>query len=329
MVSFTPISRKTLSKAGRAVFGYAVLVRFVPTFAWSLSVCMASFVLLIRHTSTKLEPVLADYFLLLIGAVCVQGIIAHAMNDLVDAESGTDAKSPAILSGGSRVLQRCLLDKKALRDAAVYGIAIGLAFASYELALFHWRWFSVTVVALICACTYSLPPLRLSYRPLLGEWFCAFPTVFTMGVAGPWIELGYLPRWAYDLALVHALLSVAWLMVHHIPDVAADLQAEPKKWTTVAWCVSKFKAGSCLRNGRTIPCEVMPACCYWVLGGLVLGWRILPVSIPAGVGGILLWCIGLISLLKANPRNVASCTRLERGLISYTVLCSLWLGASL
>src|SRR5699024_12042021 len=84
------------------------------------------------------------------------------------------------------------------------------------------------VVGVWAAVSYSLPPLQLSYRPFLGEWLSLFPSILFLGLAGPWLMLNQIPMWAVQNAVINALICMAWVMVHHIPDLEADQKAEPK-----------------------------------------------------------------------------------------------------
>lgn len=79
------------------------------------------------------------------------------------------------------------------------------------------------------AYSYSMPPLRLSYRPFFGEWVSLFPSILLLGTAAPWIAMGTIPSWAWQNGLVNALFCLSWVMIHHIPDIKADKRADPVK----------------------------------------------------------------------------------------------------
>src|SRR5699024_485804 len=93
------------------------------------------------------------------------------------------------------------------------------------------------VIGVWAAVSYSLPPLRLSYHPFVGEWFSLFPSIFFLGIAGPWIMFQTIPLWAFQHAIINALICMSWVMVHHIPDIKADQRAVPQKRTSVVWFV--------------------------------------------------------------------------------------------
>src|SRR5699024_267551 len=57
-------------------------------------------------TSLSLEYLFLLFIFLSIAATIVHGGLTHLFNDYADFLSDTDAKSPAILSGGNRVIQK-------------------------------------------------------------------------------------------------------------------------------------------------------------------------------------------------------------------------------
>lgn len=208
------------------------LSRPVPLLAWSGCAIILG-VTLALGTSGK--DGLLHVPLIMVIAWLLQGLVAHAANDVADSISGTDARSPGVLSGGSRVLQGGLLTPSGLK--IVERLAIGLAI----LLSLYLCWLRGAVVLLLLllglwSClAYSLPPLRLAYHPWLGELGCAFPGVVTVTVGTYYLITGTLSELVWYLAILHGLCSIGWLMVHHLPDIPADLAATPSKITTPAW----------------------------------------------------------------------------------------------
>src|SRR5699024_5119457 len=120
-------------------------------------------------------------------------------------------------------------------------VAAGLLVMAVVVAMLGYIEITILIfVGVWAAISYSLPPINLSYRPLLGEWLSLFPAMFFLGIAVPWLLLGDTPIWAYQNAVINALVCMGWVMVHHIPDVEADMQAVPKKKTSVVWFVERF-----------------------------------------------------------------------------------------
>src|SRR5699024_12217218 len=62
------------------------------------------------------------------------------------------------------------------------------------------------IVGVWSAISYSLSPLRLSYRPFWGEWLSLFPAMFFLGIADTWLILDTIPMLAIQNALINAII---------------------------------------------------------------------------------------------------------------------------
>lgn len=250
-----------------------------------------------------------------ISAVLVHGVLTHLFNDYTDYLSGTDAHSPAILSGGSRVIQEGLIKPDIVWSLGKW-LAIGLlgiggllAFVGrYELTV-------LIVIGVWGAASYSLPSIRLSYFPFLGEWLSLFPAMFFLGLAAPWIIVGSIPVWAVQNAMINALICMGWVMVHHIPDMEADRQAVPKKQTSVVWFADKFG----LKYAR------FPALFYIFLAGVCLIWVGLDRPLAALLSAIMI-IFSLLLILKIDPKNLNQVTNYEKILLLVAIMVALVLG---
>jgi len=171
------------------------------------------------------------------------------------------------------------------------------------------------VVGLWAAVSYSLPPLQLSYRPFLGEWLSLFPSIFFLGLAGPWMILDAIPLWAVQNAVINALVCMAWVMVHHIPDLEADRMATPIKRTSVVWFANKFGVGYAR----------MPALIYFVMAGFCAIW-LLPDRSLAGVILILLFTFALFLVSHINPKDHQQVTKYEKILLLVAIIIAVTLG---
>src|SRR5690625_450625 len=131
-----------------------------------------------------------------VGALMIHGLLTHLFNDYTDFKTGTDAHSPAILSGGSRVIQKGLISPKTILKLGIW-ISVGLlSIAIFMLLINRYELTILILMGLWGATSYSLPPFLLSYRPFLGEWLSLFPSIFFIGLAGPWLILDTVPLWA-------------------------------------------------------------------------------------------------------------------------------------
>lgn len=155
---------------------------------------------------------------------------ANAYNDCHDVDSDSinrDHISP--FSGGSRVIQRGLLNLAQQRVFALVllglGILCGLWLLRYAGAGLLW----VGIGGVFLAWAYSAPPLRLSSRGM-GE--LAVGVAFGILVPlGSYMVLtgtaGLMPVWA---GLPYALLTSAVLIAAQFPDRTADAQAGKRNW---------------------------------------------------------------------------------------------------
>lgn len=168
------------------------------------------------------------------GGVLLQGYVTHGLNDLYDWQSGTDRSNVRNFLGGSQALARGLLTVEALVRVVVVAAVLGIGLLAW---LASWRgsvlW-GLGLAALASAIAYSLPPVRLCYRPLMGEWLGIFPPMVLGVMAAGWV-VG--ERWSAALlavALIQGIMCNASVMAHHLVDIDADWQAVPQKRTSPA-----------------------------------------------------------------------------------------------
>lgn len=288
------------------------LLRVMPVVCWGGGAVLlgAAVSARIMTTTVAWPKVMFAVFMVIL----LQGIAAHALNDRVDWRSGTDKSSPGILSGGSKVLKEKLLTSRQLLTWSRLSLAVGSAltcllcykYANPQLLIF-------LVVGLWAAVAYSCPPLRLSYRPLLGEWLAAWPAMTVCTVGATFLLTGTLPMLSWCAGVIHATISIGWLMQHHLPDIAADLTARPVKSTTVAYLCAHWGW-----SYVTIPSALYFFCV------IAEGMLALPlhhgflVSILAGLAGLIL-------ALITDPGNLSDITRkqLAMMLVSFLHFCLL------
>lgn len=207
------------------------LMRPLPLVIWSVPTVVLGF-LLQSHPAQARWIALA---LAVVGALLLQGLITHGLNDMFDWDSGTDQETTGIISGGSRVLVEGLMTRRQMWR--VVFVAVGLyAVTAFGLFLLRgplvWLWAGL---GLWGAVSYSVPPLRLSYRPYLGEWLALMPAMVS-GVMLGGIASNATPSWSLIWgALIYGVFCVASVMQHHLSDIDADWKARPRKRTTPAY----------------------------------------------------------------------------------------------
>lgn len=176
--------------------------------------------------------------------VGLHGLVSHAINDEIDWRSGTDIYSPGVLSGGSKAVHLGLVSLAELPWIAWISLgATTLAGVYVATMTGPWVWLYL-LIGIWAAIAYSLPPLRLSYRPLLGEWLCAWPALMASSCCVYYIVTGQISNRALLAGALHGVFCLGWLMEHHISDVSADLMATPAKRTTVAYTAHRWGVGA-------------------------------------------------------------------------------------
>lgn len=280
------------------------MFRLVPVLSWSAT----SFALGIGPAlSTPTRINWWHFTLVVISGMILHGITAHACNDLEDWRSGTDRESPGIISGGSGVIKCGLLSERQLMFVCLAGLLLPFGISLYLSSQRGPLVFVFLLVGTWSGLAYTLPPFRLSYRPFLGEWLSAFPTILCCTAGSFFIMTGYLSGKVLVAGFIHGFFSLGWLMQHHLPDIAADLSASPPKVTTPAFFSLRWGTGSaCL----------VPALYFFLanLAGLWAGLYIDPIFLIALLPAT--FCIYLA--FTTAPFNVENITMRERIMVLIT-----------
>ncbi len=290
----TQVLLHTVPQQLRALY---TLIRVVPVLSWGIS---SSLLGLGFSYAVNNRVRWLDFILILLLIILLHGIVSHALNDREDWLSGTDQLSPGILSGGSGVIPCKQYSLEELSWIARAALLLALIAAGY----FLWRagpfLIIILAVAVWSATAYSCAPFRLAYRPLAGEWLCAFPAVFACAVGTFYVLTDSLQLAALFAGGIHALLAIGLLMHHHLSDISSDLKATPRKLTTVAL------VAMIMGIERTPLVELL----YFLLAlllGIMGGLFYNPVfwfTVPTALG-----CIG--TALTTIPDDIGSITRRE------------------
>ncbi|AKG73277.1 prenyltransferase [Salinicoccus halodurans] len=295
--------------------GMGMLLRVIAVVGSSVATVISTWLPLLLFYEFSAAALLMLLMLLIIGAFLIHGLLTHVFNDITDFESGTDQFSPALLSGGSRVIQTGVMSLQMLKKM---GLTAALLLALIAAVLAGAGQFELAILIIVGtwgAATYSLKPFRFAYHPFLGEWLSLFPSMLFLGLAAPWLMLETIPVWGWQNALVNALWCMAWVMVHHIPDLEADRRAVPLKRTSVVWSVGRFG----IRGAR------YPAVLYLGVIGLMSLWILASRPVAAiGVVAILVYSVFLIG--KMNPEDAEEVTDIEKKLLLAAMATAVWMG---
>ncbi|MFB4164980.1 hypothetical protein ACE1TI_14415 [Alteribacillus sp. JSM 102045] len=124
-----------------------------------------------------------------------------------------------------------------------------------------------------------------------------------------------LPGWALQNAVINALICIAWVMVHHIPDVETDKNASPKKKTSVVWAADKYGKGF-----SRFPCVIIllpNRCMYFWLGTDRL-W--------AALGLLIIVITSVFFIIKMKVENPFQISKIEKLLLLFAMINAIWIG---
>lgn len=298
----------------QSIKGLFLLIRIIPVLSWSFSAILLSigFALHDLHHFTSIQWKMV--VVLFLGTLSLQGIVAHALNDRTDWRSNTDRWSKGILSGGSKVIPKGYLTDRQLLIAGLVGLSIagvlGWYLASYT-SKFVWIF---VFIGIWSAVSYTSFPFRLSYVPLLGEWLAAFPAMIACTL-GTYYELtGSLSVLIIWAAMIHSLLCVSWLMQHHLSDIDSDLQATPRKLTTVA--IVAFRWGK-QTSRHVVAAYFLMSAFISIIATLSVHHLFVVSLITSLIGAIVAW--------NTNPYNIANITLNQVKMIALTIVHALML----
>jgi len=306
-----------LSRSASAAFKNGLLLmRPAAVGASSIVIVFSGMYPLFLHPSVSAGQALGTSLILLAGCLLIHGLLTHALNDYTDYRSGTDERSPAMLSGGSRVIQNGKMTPEALGRFGFGLTAVLLVCALLLILLGRVPLAALLLIGIWGAVSYSTPPLRLAYVPFAGEWLSTFPAAFALGLGGAWLLLGSLPDWALQNAWINAVYCIAWVMVHHIPDLDADRQASPRKRTSVVWAVERFG----LAYAR------LPAVVYFGIIGLSSLWLAGSERWLGAAGTAAAAILSIYWLSKADMKDAAAVTACEKKMLLAAIVLAVWLG---
>jgi 1,4-dihydroxy-2-naphthoate octaprenyltransferase len=250
--------------------------------------------------------------------IIIHGYLSHAVNDGIDWNSGTDRYTQGVLSGGSKVVHRGLFGLDELSEIGGIALVVSAALGVYVAAkVGPWVWPHL-VIGIGAALAYSLPPLRLSYKPLVGEWLCAWPALAAASSCTYYVATGKMSREALLAGALHGLFCLGWLMEHHISDIPADLEAMPRKVTTVAYVALRWG------NGAS---PLVPVLYFLLSIPLVMFLAYNNGIYPKeGLVSVAMALGAAVIAFGTNPNSIQDITRRENYLTVITFLHAAWLG---
>ncbi|MBP7330908.1 MAG: 1,4-dihydroxy-2-naphthoate octaprenyltransferase [Firmicutes bacterium ADurb.Bin373] len=281
------------------ILGFFRITRFLPVVASTL--CAFALGILPAIAAKGLNSLTAWHiFLIVFAGTTLHCITGHAYNDFADWRSGTDGRSHGILSGGSGVIEEGLLHENSLFIIGLAGMTLPVLIGLYFYSLRGVNVIYILLTGVWAGAAYSLPPFRLAYRPLAGEWLALFPAFITLTVGSFFILTGSVSRHVIAAGIIHGLITLGWIMQHHLTDIKSDLSAVPVKTTTPAYVYKKWGLGAT----RFIPAAYFS---FAVIAGLAGGILINPVlALP-----VIPSCLCIYIAVMTDPSDVRSITGAE------------------
>ena len=208
--------------------GLFMEIRILPVLVWAFTAILVGTVLAFVETGVFH---LWNFFLAMVIACLVQAYPTHAANEIVDWLSGTDAEG----FGGSKVVREGLLTVRDLKIILLGSMAVVIALASVVILTINFNLIWFGIVGIAASLFYSLPPLKLGYKPFVGEWVGGFVGVFVAVTGSYYIQVSTLSLEAIVTGIALGICDVAIMEMFHTVDYQADKAAVPQKRTTIVF----------------------------------------------------------------------------------------------
>lgn len=174
------------------------------------------------------------FLLTLIATACFH-IGANVINDYFDHRSGADPANftPGPFSGGSRVIQRGLLEVDQVRRLAFafYGVGATLGLMLMLLTGHPLEILALGLAGFVMGYIYTMPPIRLAHRGL-GELAVAVAFGPLIVVGSYFVQTGHWSLEALYASLPVALLIAAVLYINEVPDRPWDARVGKRTLVT-------------------------------------------------------------------------------------------------
>lgn len=299
-----------MSTATGRIGALAQLFRFKPVASWGIS----AFILGagIAYARVGADVSFADGLLALVLVALAQGYVSHGLNDAYDWWTGTDKESIGKGTGGSRVIPEGKMSFAGTILTALVALAGVLAIGAYFVSKFGAPMVVLIAIAVWAPVAYSVPPLKLGYRPF-NELVIVVPAVTGVVVGADMVLAGSWSLVAVVAGFVHAMYCTSWFIVSRLPDYEPDKKVG--KVTTVVYLGRKESPVIALAY-LWLPLTIIP----------ILVVSVSPVFVVSAVA----WAWLTVGLLKLDPTDPEDASRVRlrnmHGTTAHAVLLAIVLG---
>lgn len=277
----------------RQARGLPQLFRVKPVVSWGAAALLLGLAVAINRAGLDvnwLHGLIAAF-----GVLLAQGVVSHGFNDAYDWLTGTDKESIGKGTGGSRVIPEGKMTVVGVTSAAALALAGVVAIGLFFYTIHGLPILVLLAIAVWSPVSYSLPPLKLGYRPF-NELVVVLPALVGVVVGADLVLTGSWSLLAVAAGTVHALFCIAWFIVSRVPDYEPDKRVG--KVTSVVWVGrdnAALLSASYLALGLAVTSAAMVALSPVFFVGW-FGWAVMTAN---------------LSLLDAYDPEVASEIRLQ------------------
>jgi len=208
-----------MSTVSKRAEGLVQLFRVKPVASWGLSAFLLGLAVAYARVGLGIHFEHGGIALLLV--VLAQGYVSHGLNDVYDWLTGTDVESIGKGTGGSRVIPEGKLSVMDTLTTAVVALIGVVAIGAYFVLEYGTPMLVLLGIAVWSPVAYSVPPLKLGYRPF-NELLVVFPAIVGVVVGTDLVLTGSWSILAVGAGSVHALLCISWFIVSRVPDYEPD-----------------------------------------------------------------------------------------------------------
>jgi 1,4-dihydroxy-2-naphthoate octaprenyltransferase len=208
----------------------AQLFRVKPVLSWAVSAFLLGAALAYAEAGTAVNQY--HGVLAIVGVLLAQGIVSHGLNDAYDWLTGTDKESIGKGTGGSRVIPEGKMTVAGTVAAALLGLVGVIAIGVYFYQQYGAPILVLLAVAIWSPVAYSVPPLKLGYRPF-SELFVVLPALVGVVVGTELVLTGDASLLSGVVGFAYAMLCISWFIVSRVPDYKPDKSVG--KVTTVVY----------------------------------------------------------------------------------------------